>query len=436
LSVQVLEAQPWVGGRLNYTTLPNGYGIDNGGQWFGPMHTSVLQLLEELNLTYYTSPLTFDGITASIDGQRVSVGLSLGINVSEWAGFWDEAAWADAAQALIKFQVLAATMPKVEYPYHLSKEWLDLDSQSLLSWIRENTHTEKGARIFEQLHRFKCGPPTAAAASLLDTLWQDQSGPLVGEGNPMELLVQGGAGQIPERLAAKMKLPVKLGDPVVHIGQADGVAHVQTMAGKVYHAKHVVVAMGPYMSGRIDYSPPLPWQRLHLNQHTSMATVAKILVQYSTPFWRDDLGIAFVTMDDGPVGWCHDTSHPDYPEGTLGCFADQGKYDLLQQLPDDEAKKTAVLQMLAKYLGKAALTPVYFHIVDWPAEPWAQGGFGSYLGIQTWERFGPALVEPHGVIQWAGDVTSSKWAAWFEGGALSGKRAAQNIIDLSTKEQN
>lgn len=47
----------------------------------------------------------------------------------------------------------------------------------------------------------------------------------------------------------------------------------------------------------------------------------------------------------------------------------------------------------------------------------------------AWTRYGRALTEPHGAVQWAFAETSHKWVGYFEGSIITGKRAAQNILD-------
>merc|ERR1719392_349632 len=63
-------------------------------------------------------------------------------------------------------------------------------------------------------------------------------------------------------------------------------ATVTTLSGKSWNASNVVVAMPPYISGQIQYDPPLFWKRQQLNQHNPMGTCVKALVEYPKRWWK------------------------------------------------------------------------------------------------------------------------------------------------------
>merc|ERR1712176_819761 len=349
----------------------------------------------------------------------------------------DSMPWLEGVFCVTAFAMTARTMPDVDFPFELPSRWLEYDNKTLYQWVREVTKSEKGAILCEALLRAvqPIGPPMAADASLLDRLWNEKNSPnLDGINFPLHAFVRGGAGQIAPLIASKLSNAVLLDHPVVEIQQAGGQATVYTLRGKALKAKHVIVAVPAYLSGRITYDPPLSWKRLQLNQRAPMATVAKIIMKYKTHFWEKTGVRAMLNAETGPVSYCADGTDPDSKGGAgyLVCFATGNEYDLFAASPSNAARKAAFLKDLAKFYGDEALNPVFFEVGDWPSYPYAQGGYCPYFIPQAWTRFGKALVEPHGLIQWASDFASPNWVGHMEGAVIAGKRAAKNVMDGKT----
>jgi monoamine oxidase len=433
-NVVVVEALPRVGGRTWKHDVDEIDYVDLGAQWIGNTHENMWALVKEFNLTTYLSRTEMDGIAVHFDGEEMRLGLKM--------NFWDwtfphimkSRPWLEGPACVAKFAMTARRMPDVDFPFELPSGWLEYDNKTLYQWVREVTISEKGALLCEALLRAvqPIGPPMAAEASLLDRLWNEKNSPnLDGMNVPLHAFVRGGAGQIAPLIASKLSNPVLVEHPVVEIQQAGGQATVRTLRGKALKAKNVIVAVPAYLSGRITYDPPLSWKRLQLNQRAPMASVAKIILKYQTHFWEKTGVVAMLSAETGPVSYCMDGTDPDSKGGAglLVCFAVGNEYDLFASNPDNATRKAAFLTDLAKFYGDEALNPIFFEVGDWPSYPFAQGGYSPYFIPQAWTRFGTALVEPHGLIQWASDFASPNWVGHMEGAVIAGKRAAKNIIE-------
>ena len=65
-------------------------------------------------------------------------------------------------------------------------------------------------------------------------------------------------------------------------------------------AKRVIVAVPPILTGKIDYEPGLPDERVELIDHYPQGTLTKAACVYDRPFWRDDGLTGQVLYTDGP----------------------------------------------------------------------------------------------------------------------------------------
>jgi monoamine oxidase len=54
-----------------------------------------------------------------------------------------------------------------------------------------------------------------------------------------------------------------------------------------FAARFTVVATPPHLADQIRYDPPLPPLRQQLTQRIPMGCLAKILISYKVPFWRE-----------------------------------------------------------------------------------------------------------------------------------------------------
>lgn len=244
-------------------------------------------------------------------------------------------------------------------------------------------------------------------------------------------LIEGAAGQIPPILAGDLKRPVLLNSPVEKVTQemvGEAIeATVRTSGGTEFRARNVVVATSPYLSGRIEYDPPLGWQRQQLNQHKPMGIVAKALIEYETPLWEGS-GFTIKPPEEGMLTICVDSTDPRNDKAVYVCLITGKQYDQYAAYGTNEAREEAVLQELTQTLGDGAKSPLSVDLANWPANPWVQGSYSSYWPPQAWTRFGEAFLRPEGVIQWCSTEYGLKWHGYFEGAITAAEEAARKVI--------
>jgi len=421
-NILLIEARDRLGGRMYGRTLESGQWIDFGGQWVGPTQERFLSLLHEYKVRRFPSPAHGKTVLMFNDKRYEFNGFFQGLPEGEIPDLPEEE-WQDAMTAWERFHELSSAMPD-GYP-RPNEQNKRLDRDTFARWIEENTHTDFGHWYFSYLCRAAgfLGPAEPSQVSLLHVLWGQKSAPQ--SEHPEAELIHGGAGQIPEKIAAELGDRILLNEPVLSIHHSETEVEVKTSHNS-FTAKFVVVAMPPHLAGRIHYDPPMPPSRAQLTQRVPMGCCAKILISYDRPFWREK-GLAGI--GEGNCEWielCADSSDPETGVGVIATFVVGDRYGRWQPMNEGD-RRGAILSDLAIYLGDEALSPVTYDEVDWPSEPWTGGGYAAFMPPGVWTSFGDALTTPVGRIHWAGTEMADRWAGFFEGAVRTGETAAELI---------
>ncbi|MGS2743525.1 flavin monoamine oxidase family protein [Halomonas sp. LS-001] len=140
-------------------------------------------------------------------------------------------------------------------------------------------------------------------------------------------------------------------------------------SGQRYIAQHVLLAVPPRLAAQaMTFSPPLPERLTHqwASTATWMASHAKYVALYPTPFWRDQQISGEARSLLGPLGEIHDASHPDGHGALFGFFS--LPVNVREKL-SDEALRQHCRAQLARLFGPNAASPSMDMIKDWAQEP-------------------------------------------------------------------
>ncbi len=227
-------------------------------------------------------------------------------------------------------------------------------------------------------------------------------------------------------MADQLGSHVTLSSPVTKISNWAGGAGpvVIETAGGAFEARRVVVALMPSLAAQITFDPPLPQQRLELQNHwPTHGTGMKVHLVYPKPFWRDaGLSAQSITVP-GPYFWTVNNSPPDGSVGVILAFAD------LSTLPASERERKRVFaEVFAQCFGKEALNPTAYYQQDWSLEIWTRGCVSPLPpGVLT--RYGESLRPAAGSLVWAGTETAEIWIGYMDGAVRSGHRAALQVLE-------
>jgi len=414
--VVVLEANNRVGGRTKRTQIGDYVG-DLGGQWVGKGQDVLLGEAKRFGIATYPqydsgkNLLQMFGRLVSYTGNVPRVSPLALVEIALLQRRWEREAKTVPAGA----------------PWNAprAQEW---DSITLESWIVKNIRT-KAAREFARL---PVRSALAAEAQQVSYLWfldvlRAAGGLeyLIGaKDGGQEAKFKGGMQQIPQRMADALGDRVVLGAPVEKIVQDSSGVRVTTPKGE-FAARFIIVATPPTAASRIQYEPHLPAMRDGLQQRMPSGTITKVIVTYSTAFWRTAGWSGQVATDDDTLGVVLDDARDTGPAALL-CFI-EGRRAVEMSALGKDARREKVIASLARFFGPEAAHPLGYEDNDWLTEPYIHGYVGHMApGVMT--RFGPALREPCGRIHWAGTETAIEFMGYIEGGLRSGIRAAREVV--------
>ena len=239
-------------------------------------------------------------------------------------------------------------------------EW---DSQTVATWINKHTHTG-GAKGFFELICEGVWAAQPADLSLLHFLFYVHSGGGIDmlistDGGAQQHRIVGGSQQIAISAAERLGDRILFSSPVRRI--IDDGESVAIQADDVeVQAAHVIVAIPPTLTGRIDYQPALPGWRDQLTQRIPQGSVIKCMAVYDEPFWRSEGFSGQVTSTDGPVKVVFDNTPPDSDTGVLLGFLEGEQARTLGRLPLAE-RRDAVIAVLRALLRTPRRQPERLH---------------------------------------------------------------------------
>ncbi len=305
-----------------------------------------------------------------------------------------------------------------------------LDTVTFESWLQAEMADETARDLLRSYLADGFLTKPAHSFSLLQGLWV-----IAGAGGTYELFaseqclayrVVGGSQLLPIRLAEELGDRVILDVPVRQVRWSD--EGVEVDAGPVRaRARTAVVAIPPNLTGAIRFDPPFPAWRIQLEQATSQGSVIKVLAGFEEPFWRADglSGEGFAPHQ--LVRELYDNSPPSGAVGVLCTFLAGENADRVSRLSPD-ARRDAVLEGMAKYVGPEALRPTVYVETDWCAEEWTRGAYAASFVVGGLTRFGDDLRRPVGPIHWACSDISGVGHMHMEGALRSGEAAAAAIL--------
>ncbi len=416
--VVVLEARDRVGGRLWNTEL-GGEANELGGEWVAPYQSRLHALLGELEIELF--PAYREGENVYVDATGRS---------HRYTGHEPVAAASASAyeEAEAKLDALAKELdPEAPWTHPDAAE---LDATTYEAWLQREVPDEIARDLLRSWLAGGFLTKPAHTFSLLQGLWV-----IAGAGGTFELFaaeqclayrVVGGSQLTPLRLAERLGDRVVLDAPVRGIRWSPDAVELDAGAVRV-RADAAIVAVAPNLTGAIRFDPPLPAWRLRLEQAISQGSVNKILASYEEPFWRAEglSGEGFAPYE--LVRELYDNTPPEASVGVLCTFLSGEVAEEAGRMSPD-ARRAAVLEGMAKYVGPHALRPIDYIETDWCAEEWTRGAYAATFSVGGLSRFGPDLRRPIGPIHWACADIAGVGHMHMEGGVRSGEAAAAAVL--------
>jgi monoamine oxidase len=420
--VVVLEAADRIGGRVLNLRIDDETIVEGGGEWIGPGQDRVAALARELGVdTFMTYDhgrhvIVLDGVRKTYRGPVPSVFPRVTI---------------DFARTAIRLQLLSRRVDPVR-PWTATGA-ADLDATTLAGFLDQHCRTGAARTLFTALSGLTFGGDPADLSLLGVLAHIHAAGGLTRliavRGGAQERRFVGGSAQLTGRLAAGLGPRVRTAHAVTAIAWSERGVTVTTGAGEPVTARRVIVAISPPDRTRIRFDPPLPAATQAFHEQSGAFKGLKVHAVYPTPFWRDAGLSGQAVADRGPAAVCFDNSPPDGRLGVLtGFVAGVSTADAITptpaQLADPDARRRAVLDCFATYVGPRAAQPTGYLEQDWRTEPFISGCIPSLPpGLLT------SLDPDHGAdragaVVWAGTEQAHTWNGYLDGAVRAGESAA------------
>ncbi len=230
--------------------------------------------------------------------------------------------------------------------------------------------------------------------------------------------VAGGNQLVARGLAARLRTPVWLGNPVRLVEHDQDRVRVLTQDGEV-SGDAVIVALPMAVLRALPFSPPVPGRYQAAWQRAGLAHNAKLHI----PLRRPATASAVQSVPDRFWTWTA-TDGSGLIQPVLHAFG--GTQEGLAALavadgPASWASRAAALRPeLSLDLSRAMLT-------TWNDDPWAGESY-SALTTAVAEGDDELMATPIGRVHFAGEHTAGAWAGLMEGALRSGARAASEVL--------
>jgi monoamine oxidase len=423
VEVTVLEARSRVGGRTEGGATADGTPVELGGQWIGPTQTRMYALVDELGLETFPTFNTGEHVI-QLGGSRSRMASHRGA-VPKLNPF----VLADLFQGMTRFKRLADRVP-------LDQPWAApgaraLDNQTFETWIVRTLRTRTARDYFrvatEAVFSAESGNLSALHALFYAHSGTDLEGLLSTDGGAQQDRIVGGSVLVSEAMAAGLGDRVRLDRAVRRIEQDGHRVSVTTRGGEVFDADRVIVTLPPTLAGRLEYHPILPSWRDQLTQRLPAGSVIKLYAVYDEPFWRQEGLTGQAASDQGPIKVTFDNSPPSGRPGVLMGFMEANDGRAAARLPLAE-RRAAAVACFVRYFGPRAASPLEYIERDWMAEEFSRGCYGAHFTPGVWSDYGHALIQPVGLVHWAGAECSPVWNGYMEGAVRSGEQAAEDVV--------
>jgi monoamine oxidase len=416
LDVQVLEAQPRVGGRVLTIRepFPDGLYAEAGGEFVDEGHEAVHILLDRYGLALREIP----------PARRI-FSLAGEIRRSGEGEAWNDLGPEFAADQARLDQESAKLGARIADP---SQPWLsasDLDSQSMGGWL-DGLGLSPFFRVHQQTWRSVDYGVRPEAISLLqyardERLWNQPT-----PDRPSGRLV-GGMDQLPTAMAAELGERVHLSTPVTALQQAGDrvtVTYQCDGAERQLAAPFAVVAVPATALRRIALDLPLGDDQTAAINRLAYGRIVKMLIQVRRRVW-EDVGLGGRTFTDGLISATYETTAGQPGDrAVLTVYTADSTADALAAMPEERRLLACLAELDRLYPGFSAEVERAVTI-PWDASSPAGGAYSHFRPGEVL-RFGPVLAQPAGRVHFAGEHTDP-WQATMNGALASGARAAREI---------
>jgi monoamine oxidase len=431
ITATVYEAKPFIGGRIQSRTVV-GEGLINelGGSFVNTDHEDILKLVDEFGLELFNRP---EAVTQS--------------EFPESAYYFDGRAYSEAD--LIKF--LRPLADQLATDAALLDEDFDtyapqFDQLSVADYL--NQHTDKilapvVRKLTENAIRTECGvePTDSSALQLLFIVLLVDGDTVTPIGSDETYYIQGGSSRLIESLANALPGQIRLNSPLTELRSHNQGFRLTFRGNIVTEADYVILAL-PFMAlRRVNIQVNLPGTLRRFIDELNLGKNEKLFAGFDRRVWLQEQGFTLDSWTDLGFSstWEETQRQPEQSEASLTFFLGGDETQVARRNPNGLARR--FLNRLNQVVpGVQNAATGQFYRTNWADDPYIGGGYTNFRPGQYLEFSEFVYIESDdpeerqdvhvGNLVFAGEHLSDEFYGYMNGGAQTGRLAAQVIERL------
>ncbi len=428
LSVIVLEAADYVGGRTRTFDLPVGP-TNAGGQTVGPYYGRIRDLVSRLKVPLVpvgsstkSGIFVNDSLMSSADWPTSKANRTVGLERSVHPGaleffhlsrdnpLRDAAAWTQPEYARYDVPLTAylrsrGASDEAIRLIDVSINAFDLASCSALAYLRD-------IRILQ------AGVPESSSNSRSTYDAGSDPGMVSHE-------IAGGTQRLPEAMARALKGEVRLEQPVASIDMTGDGVEVRTLDGSRYRGRYAIAAV-PFSALRnVDVRPGFAGAQFDAVRHSAHGNTMRVFMEHSSPFWDADIGEPSLFTDTALERvFAHTNERGEV--FVLDCFVNGTAAYRFDQLPPASVGEF-VVRDLARIRPSTKGRVKVLKVHSWARDS-ASGCCRHVFNVGQAHAWADVMARPHARLHLAGEHTRDL-SSGMEAAAMTGERAALEILE-------
>jgi|694.fasta_scaffold44599_2 monoamine oxidase len=192
-------------------------------------------------------------------------------------------------------------------------------------------------------------------------------------------------------------------------------------------AAYVVLAVPFSVLRDIPLNVDLPEKKRRVIKELAYGTNGKVLFGFTERYWTSK-GFSGWMYTEPPLQQLWENTHEPNPKGAgLTMFYGGKSADVIRKMSDDELRTLIAKTMQSVWGVSDSVMPSRLFRMDWPTQPFVKGSYSTYAPGQ-WTEFYGVAGEPVGNLHFAGEHCSLKSQGYLNGGAETGRIAAERIL--------
>ena len=420
----VYEASQRTGGRIrtSHGDIASGLVTELGGEFIDSTHQDMLALAKAFDLPLIDTNIESerDFKTAFFFGNRHYSEEQV---INE---FKPLAARISSDAARLSSEITAKKHSKIDAEFDAISISEYLDRIGATGWIRNLIEVAYVTEYGLDAGELSC----INLLSLIDT--ETKEGLQIFGDSDERFKIQGGNQRITDELVKRIGSDIALEHRLVSMRKnGKGSRLVFSTPGKTISvdADWVILALPFTVLRTVETGDVLTPKESNMVKNLGYGTNAKLILGTQTRLWREQ-GYSGECYSDEPfqTGW--DSSRMQAGSAGSYTFFLGGKpgVDIGRGTPAEHAQQLSA-SINRIYPGLAAQLTNNNLRVHWPSEPFALGSYSCFRPGQ-WTQLNGEVGRPNGNLLFAGEHCSHQFLGYMNGGAETGRLAAQSVIDL------